>query len=388
MIRVGVIGCGYWGPQLVRVFHDCEGSRVAGVCDVVPSKMEAIARRYPTVSCYARAAELIAARDIDLVVVATPLDSHYALARAAIEHGKHVLVEKPLTPTEAQAEELIEFARQKGVLLAVDHTFLFTPAVEKMRELIVAGRLGRINYLDSVRINLGLIQSETNVVWDLAPHDLSIADYLLGRLPHRVVVTGACHTPGGQVDVAYIHLDYGNGLISNVHVSWLSPVKLRRMIIGGDQRMILFDDLSANEKVRVYDSTATYVDAGPSHNGAPQRRVDYRIGDIWTPHLPPREALVVEARHLVAAIEHKEPLRVDGFAGLRVVRILEACDKSLREDGSRVILDGVAREVASASVAMDFLSPSVRRPTPTIAESSGLLDRTEKSTLPTDAVAV
>ncbi len=334
MIGVGVIGYGYWGPNLVRVFHECEGSRVAAVCDRDPSTLEACAKRFPAVRCHAQADSLFEEADVDLVAVATPLSSHFDLARRAIQAGKHVLVEKPLTRTAAQAEELIDLARRRGVLLAVDHTYIFTPAVSKMKELIEQGRLGRMNYIDSVRINLGLIQHEVDVVWDLAPHDLSILDHLVGLVPKRIVATGASHLSGGQVDVAYLHLDYGGGLIANVHVNWLSPVKVRRMIFGGDRRMLIYDELSSNEKVRVYESRAVPVSHDGSENAQALYRVDYRVGDIWTPHLPPREALAVEAEHLVAAIEKGERLRADGAAGLRVVQVLEACERSLQADGA------------------------------------------------------
>lgn len=337
MVGVGIIGCGYWGPNLVRVFNDCEGSRVVAVCDVDARRLGPIRNRYPTVECYTEPWNLIGRADIDLVAIATPLDSHFTLARDAIEQGKHVLVEKPFTRSSAHAEWLIDRARQQGVLVAVDHTYLFTPAIQKIKELIDAGDIGRINYIDSIRINLGLIQEEIDVVWDLAPHDLSIVDYLIGRKPKRVMATGACHTAGGQVDIAYINLDFGDGLIANFHVNWLSPVKVRRMIFGGDLKMITFDDISSNEKVRVYDTGATLIADHDPDNGRSQCRIDYRIGDIWTPHLAPREALAVEAEHLVSAIEEGTPLRVDGEAGLRVVRILEACQRSLREQRAEAL---------------------------------------------------
>ena len=329
MVRVGVIGCGYWGPNLVRVFNDCEGSCVTAACDLDSRRLARIRNRYPSVQCFSDSWNLIARDDVDLVAVATPVKSHFRLACDAIDHGKHVLVEKPFTEDSAQAEELIDRARRRGGLLAVDHTYLFTPAIQKIKELIDSGDIGRVNYIDSIRINLGIIQEEVSVVWDLAPHDLSIVDYLIGRTPKHVTATGACHTTGGQIDVAYLNLDFGDGLIANFHLNWLSPVKVRRMIFGGDRKMITFDDISSNEKVRVYDTCATLVDGNDGSNGQRSSRIDYRIGDIWTPHLAPREALAVEAEHLVSAIEAGTPLRADGEAGLRVVRILEACHRSL-----------------------------------------------------------
>ena len=338
MIRVGIIGCGYWGPNLIRVFHDCDGSTVTTICDRDSARIAQLQRRYPSVEGVLDASELVGRKDVDLVVVATPVDSHFDIARAAIKAGKHVLVEKPMTANSAQAETLIDLARANGVLLAVDHTFLFTPAVEKIKSLLDDGTIGKVDYIDSVRINLGLIQEEANVIWDLAPHDLSIVDHLIGQMPDRIVATGGCHNAGGQVDVAYINLAFSDGLVANFHVNWLSPVKVRRMIFGGSKRMVIFDDLSSNEKVRVFDTGATPVWESEDSQHKRLRRVDYRLGDIWTPHLKPTEALAAEAAHIVSAITTGEPLRADGQAGLRVIRILEACHESLCADGGRVLL--------------------------------------------------
>ena len=360
MVHVGVIGCGYWGPNLVRVFHECVGARVVAACDRQPAPLEEVRNRYPTVRGFLDPRELIADDEVRLVVIATPLASHFDLARLAITHGKHVLVEKPIAQTSAEAEELVDLAARQGVLLAVDHTFLFTPAVQRMKELIDGRQLGHLTYVDSVRINLGLIQEEMNVIWDLAPHDLSILDYLTERMPRRVVATGGCHTVSGQVDVAYINLDYGDGLIANFHVNWLSPVKVRRMMIGGDRRMIIYDELSSNEKVRIYDSGAMLIEEGCDSNGKRLRRLDYRVGDIWTPHLPQQEALAVEAEHLVSAIERGIPLRADGRAGLRVVRILEACEQSLKGDGERVFLREAAATVVTKTLSKECVGRHAR----------------------------
>ncbi len=359
MIRVGVIGCGYWGPNLVRVFNACDRTEMISLCDLDPDRVRRLLKNYPTIEGLTDPDAMMRRPDIDLIVIATPVGSHFDLARAAIEKGKHVLVEKPITERTEQARELIDLARRKGVLLAVDHTFLFTPAVEKMKELIDDGSVGRIQYIDSVRINLGLIQEEIDVIWDLAPHDLSIVDFLIDRVPRRVTATGGCHTAGGQVDVAYINLDYGDGLVANFHVNWLSPVKVRRMIFGGDRRMIIFDDLQNDEKIRVYDSGATAIlddnenrNGNTNGNGKRLKRIDYRVGDIWSPHLRRSEALTVEAEHIAAAIEDGVPLRADGEKGLRVIRILEACQQSLANDGERVFLERpvpAARTLVGAS---------------------------------------
>jgi len=378
MIRVGVIGCGYWGPNLVRAFNECNGAVVTAVCDLDKRCVDRIRSRQPTIKGYHDASQLLTQGDVDLVVIATPVGSHFALAREAIACAKHVLVEKPLTQTAAEAEELIDLSERQGVLLAVDHTFLFTPAVEKMKELIDAGGLGRINFIDSVRINLGLIRQEISVIWDLAPHDLSIIDYLLGRTPQRVIATGASHLSGGQVDVAYINLDFGGGLIANVHLNWLSPVKVRRMIFGGDRKVLIFDDLSNVEKIRVYDSGAAPVPEAASIESDGRQRVDYRGGDIWTPYLPPREALAAEAEHVVAAIVSGRPLRADGRSGLRVIRILEACHRSLLDDGRRILMDEPLHKIEASQDARrvpvpfeDFAEPSrqVRQSEPCVSRA-------------------
>lgn len=371
-VSVGVIGCGYWGPNLVRAFHEAEGTVVVGVCDVDLDRLMRVGRRYPTTRCYSRADDLMERDDIDVVVVATPLNTHFDLSRAAIERGKHVLVEKPFTRTSAEAEELADLARRQGVLLAVDHTFLFTPAVERIRELLADGQLGRLQYVDSVRINLGVVREEQDVVWDLAPHDLSILDFLIGRMPRTVIATGSSHARAGQIDVAYLNLDYGEGLTANFHLSWLSPVKVRRMILGGDRRMIIYDDLSTNEKVRVYDSGLTARSSGGDVSSR-QQRIDYRVGDIWTPHLPPKEALVHLAEHLAAAIQDGTPFRSDAAFGLRVVKVLEACEKSLRLEGTRVRIVEDAGESAIMTLPLNKLSPSVSHAEPVFADAFGLL---------------
>jgi len=368
---VGIIGCGYWGPNLIRAFQDCEGAFVAAVCDIDLDRLVRVSRLYPTIRGFQRPEDLFDRPDVRLVAIATPLASHFELAKAAIQRGKHVLVEKPFTRSSSEAEELIDLAGKQGVMLAVDHTFLFTPAVEKIKELIGSGRLGRLHYIDSVRINLGLIREELDVVWDLAPHDLSIVDYLLGRLPIRVVATGRSHNETGRTDVVYINLDYGDGVMVNFHLSWLSPVKVRRMILGGDRRMIIYDDLSSNEKVRVYDRGI--MTSGRADKGGRLERIDYREGDIWTPHLSPKEALAVQAEHLVAAIRLGAPLRADGASGLRVVRLLEACTKSLEEDGIRIVPANVPDAFGAVSLPADSLAPSVRHSEPVFADASGLL---------------
>jgi len=280
-------------------------------------------------------AELCASPDLDLIVVATPSFSHFPLAKAALEAGKHVLVMKPLTTRTEHAEELCALAERQGVLLAVDHTFVFTAAVRKMRELIAAGEIGDLYYFDSVRINLGLIQTDVNVVWDLAPHDVSIMDYLIGQEPVSVSATGAAHGGSPTENIAYLTVRYEGSLIGHVHVNWLAPAKVRRTIVGGSRKMMIYDDMEASEKLKVYDkgfSIATDTTVEKQY----QLMISYRSGDMHAPNLDTREGLAVEVENVIRAINGLEPLVVDGVAGWRVVRILEAAQRSIGQGGSLV----------------------------------------------------
>jgi predicted dehydrogenase len=272
---------------------------------------------------------------VDAVVIVTPVSSHFDLAMEALRAGKHVLVEKPMTSTSEQAVALIDEADRRGLVLMVDHTFVYTNAVAKMRELTQAGELGDIYYYDSVRINLGLFQHDVNVLWDLAVHDLSIMDFVLGKSPVAVSATGLAHVPGRPENIAYMTMFFEGRLIAHVHANWLAPVKVRRTLLGGSRRMIVFDDLEASEKIKVYDR-------GISVNSSPenlyQMMVGYRAGDMWAPQLPITEALHNEAKHFVECIEKKETPRTDGHAGLRVVRLLEAASRSMAEQGRLVTI--------------------------------------------------
>jgi len=338
MLRVGVVGCGDWGPNLIRAFNDCDDAEVRAVCDRQGSRVKRILKRYPAVEGHIDGRELIDRDDIDLVVVATPVDSHFSFARAAVESGKHVLVESPFTETCAEGEELIDRAKGNGVLIAVDHTSLFTPAVEKIRERIEAGELGPIRYVDSVCMDRGRFHEENNVIWALAPDVLSIVDAVLARAPRRVAAMGSCHTVGGRADVVCIHLDFDDGQAASLHVNRLSPVKVRRTIFGGDRRTLVFDDCSGQTEVREYDAGIASI-ADPL--GATGERPDplgapTSVG--WDLTIPAHEVLNAQARHLIEAVERGRPLRVDGQAGLRVVRVLEACDRSLRQGPASVTL--------------------------------------------------
>jgi predicted dehydrogenase len=334
-LRVGVIGCGYWGPNLVRNFARHAHSQVQAVCDMRYERASRIGAEYRIPTVTDQAEEVVKAPDLDLVVIATPTFTHYELARAAIRAGKHVLVMKPLATRSDQAEELCALAEAQGVLIAVDHTFVFTGAVRRMKQLIVAGEIGDLYYFDSVRINLGLIQTDVNVIWDLAPHDVSIMDYLIGQDPVGIAAVGAAHGGSPTENIAYVTVRYGGSLLGHVHVNWLAPAKVRRTIVGGSKRMMIYDDMEASEKLKVYDKGFS-VSSGPE--GEYQLMISYRTGDMHAPQLDSREALAVEADNVVRAVQGKEALVVDGRAGSRVVRILEAAQRSIDGGGALIPL--------------------------------------------------
>jgi predicted dehydrogenase len=336
VIRVGVVGYGYWGPNLVRNFSDVAGCEVAAVSDLSAERRALATRRHPSVSAVADAAEMIRDPRIDAIIIATPVSSHYHLAMEALAAGKHVWVEKPLALNAAQAERLVDQADRVGKTLLVDHTFAYTPAVRKMRELVDSDDLGQIYYYDSVRVNLGLFQHDVNVIWDLAVHDLSIMDYVLGEKPIAVSATGMAHVPGQPENIAYLTLFYPSSLIAHVHVNWLAPVKVRRTLVGGSRKMIVYDDLEPSEKIKVYDKGLTMRDNPES---VYQRLAGYRSGDMWAPQINLSEALHTEANHFVRCIESGDTPLTDGRAGLRVVRILEAASHSMRERGQVIELE-------------------------------------------------
>jgi predicted dehydrogenase len=335
MIGIGVIGYGYWGPNLVRNFAEAQRAQVRMVSDLRPERLSQARIRYPGITTTTDHRELIANPAIDAVVIATPVSTHFDLAMQALQAGKHVLVEKPLTASAEQGERLIEEAARRQRLLMVDHTFVYTSAVRKIKELVDDGRLGRLYYYDSVRINLGLFQHDVNVLWDLAVHDLSIMDYVLGTQPSAVAATGMAHVPGKSEDVAYLTCFFDDRLIAHFHVNWLAPVKMRRTLIGGDRQMIVYDDLEPSEKIKVYDKGIT-LNAGPE--GVYQMLVGYRTGDMWAPQLSATEALRTEALHVLECIESGQRPLTDGQVGLNVVKILEAATESLAQRGRPVTL--------------------------------------------------
>ncbi|HEV8315899.1 MAG TPA: Gfo/Idh/MocA family oxidoreductase [Vicinamibacterales bacterium] len=339
MIGVGIVGYGYWGPNLVRNFAEIAGCRVVGISDLRPDRLALAQARYPAAAVTTNCAELFDDPRVDAVVIATPVSSHYPLALAALRAGKHVLVEKPFTATTEQALRLIDEADRAGRVLAVDHTFVYTPAVQKIREIVASGSLGQIYYYDSVRVNLGLFQHDVNVIWDLAVHDLSIMDYVLPARPVAVSATGLGHVPGKPENIAYLTLLFEENVIGHVHINWLAPVKLRRTLIGGSQKMIVYDDLEPSEKVKIYDKGITVTENGNGDGGKYQLLVGYRAGDMWAPQLDVVEALGIELRHFLACVDRGDRPLSDGLAGLRIVSILEAATASLGARGRLIELD-------------------------------------------------
>lgn len=329
LLGVAVVGCGYWGPNLIRNFYENEQVQLVAVCDLDPNKLRKIGRRYPNVVLETDFEALLDNPSVDAVAIATPVHTHYPMAQKALQAGKHVLVEKPISMNSQQCLELIELAQNKGLVLMVDHTFVYHGAVRRMKQELESGNLGELLYFDSVRINLGLFQSDINVIWDLAPHDLSIMNYLIGKQPVSVHASGSCHAGNGLEDIAYITIHFEDNVIAHFHVSWLSPVKARKILVGGTEKMMVYDDLEPMEKLRIYDKGITMAQP-QSEEERYASLVGYRIGDMMTPVLDLTEALKVEIAHFVdCALNGKTPL-TDGRAGLRIVQILEATNESLR----------------------------------------------------------
>ena len=339
---IGVIGCGYWGPNLLRNFAENERAQVRWISDLDETRMVAMGRRYPAARTTNDYQQLLADSDLDAVAVVTPVATHFQIAKEALLAGKHVLVEKPLTATAREAEELIELAERNRRTLMVDHTFVYTGAVRKMKEILASGELGDLLYLDSIRINLGLFQRDINVLWDLAPHDLSIMDYLIERQPVGVTALGSCHIEPGIENIAYLVMKFPDDFIAHFHFNWLAPVKIRRTLIAGARKMILYDDIEPTEKVRVYDKGVTANRVG-DREAAYQTLVSYRTGDVWAPKLDTTEALrYVVAEFLDSISEGRKPL-TDGYAGLRVVRLLEAAQQSMKNGGQAIMLADTAQ---------------------------------------------
>ena len=332
-MNFGVIGYGYWGPNIVRNLTSIDDSKVLAIAEISPAARKRAQRAYPEIAVTADAMEVISRVDIDAIAVVSPVWTHFELAKSALMNGKHVFVEKPFTSNTAQGEELINLAQQKNLRIMVDHTFLFTGAVTKIRQMVDEDYLGKLYYYDSTRVNLGLFQHDINVLWDLAPHDLSIMDYVIKTSPEAVVATGQSHLSGHE-DVAYMTLYFPENAIAHINVNWLSPVKVRTTLIGGEKRMLVWNDLEADEKLKVYDK-GVEID---NNEGVYDLLVHYRSGDMWSPHLEQVEALRRELTYFVECVSSGQEAFNDGCAGLRVVKMLEAASESLSKRGSLIYL--------------------------------------------------
>jgi predicted dehydrogenase len=354
-LRVGVIGYGYWGPNVVRNFHNTPNAVVASVCDVNAKSLDRVRRSYPSIAVTTDPLDVLRSPAIDAVAIVTPISHHFSLAQLALENGKHIFVEKPFTRSVSEAEQLIELADRKKLIIMVDHTFLFNGAVRKIRQLIDTGVLGTLYYYDSTRVNLGIFQHDANVVWDLAPHDLSIMDYLIEADPQAIVATGEKHVNGVE-NIAFITIFFTDKVIAHLNVNWLSPVKVRTTLIGGEKKMLVWNDLEADEKVKIYDKGVE------RSNGDQDLRVSYRAGDLWVPRIEHVEALTLETQYFVdCVLKNRTPFN-DGRAGLRVVQMLEAVDQSMSKMGDVVYCDPASKMLASeitlsAPSLKDSLSP-------------------------------
>lgn len=335
MINVGVIGYGYWGPNLVRNLFEVAETQLIAVSDVREDRLQQVLNRYPSVEVTTDYRHLLENPKIDAIAIATPVSTHYDLALQALEHGKHVIVEKPMTSTSEQALHLIEEARRRKLTLLVDHTFVYTGAVRKMKEIVSSGALGDVLYYDSTRINLGLFQRDVDVIWDLAVHDLAIMDYILPSSPCAVAATGINHLFGGVENLAYLTMFFDENVIAHVNVNWLSPVKVRRTLVGGSKQMIVYDDMEPSEKIKVYDKGIT---VNGSRDSMYKALVGYRSGDMHAPHLDVSEALKIEIQHFVECIRTGAEPITGGQAGLRIVRILESASRSMKQRGRLVDL--------------------------------------------------
>jgi len=324
MIRFGLIGYGYWGPNIARNLRSLNSAELVAICDTNDASLQKAHRDYPGVRLTTDCSDLLRSPDIDAIAVITPVWTHFDLAKKALLNGKHIFVEKPFTSTSQQAEELINLAERNGLTIMVDHTFLFTGAVRKIRQLIDENAIGKLYYYDSMRVNLGLFQHDVNVLWDLAPHDLSIVDHLIGKRPEAVVATGAPHL-NGLADVAFMTIYYPDNVIAHINVNWLSPVKIRTTLIGGEKKMLVWNDLEADEKIKIYDKGVTVA----GRDNVYDLLVRYRSGDMWAPKVEVTEALKAELAYFVECVETGQRPFNDGQAGLRVVKMLEAAEESL-----------------------------------------------------------
>jgi predicted dehydrogenase len=333
MLNIGVIGYGYWGPNIVRNFSAVDGAKVLYICDPGEDARKRAKKTNPQIEVIGDYRELVRSPQVDMVAVVTPVSTHFQIAKEALENGKHIFVEKPFTASVAQAEELISLAEKKNLKVMVDHTFIFTGAVQKMKELITEETLGELYYYDSIRVNLGLFQKDINVVWDLAPHDFSIMDYLIKQRPVAVSSCGKAHV-NGKEDIAFITAYFNNNLIAHFNVNWLSPVKVRMTLVGGEKRMVVWNDSAADEKLRVYDKGIEVKNKESIYD----LLVSYRSGDMWSPKVDQTEALKREAEYFIECINNDIRPINDGHAGLRIVEMLEGCDNSMRKNGRMIYI--------------------------------------------------
>jgi predicted dehydrogenase len=340
MINIAVIGYGYWGPNLARCVAETEGCTLAAIVDASPAALSRARKRHPSAQLYADWHQVLADPAINAVMIATPVDTHYEIGLAALNAQKHVFVEKPMTSDSREAATLVELAAKRKLVLMVDHTFVYTPAVQKIRDLIVDGSIGQIYYYHSTRINLGLFQRDVNVIWDLAVHDLAILDYLMDAKPLAVSASGVGHIQGVPENMAHIALFYPDGFVAHLNVNWLAPVKVRQTLIGGSRRMIVYDDLEPSEKVKVYDRG---VNLSASTEEVNKLRVSYRVGDMWAPHLSVKEALLTEVEQFAACVGQGTIPTTSGINGLHVVEMLESAVQSLNQRGHPVEIHPMRR---------------------------------------------
>ncbi len=334
MIKIGIIGFGYWGPNLLRNFSALDICKVEIVADFRAERLNSIKKNYPSVNTTTNADDIFNDSSIDAVIIATPVFSHFELAKKALDNNKHVLIEKPMTASSAEAQCLIELSIKKNKVLMVDHTFLYTGAVQKIMQLVNNGDIGKINYFDSTRINLGLFQQDVNVMWDLAPHDISILSHLVTEKPQSINATGISHTNNGIENIAYMTINFQSGLIAHFNCSWSSPVKIRLTLVGGDKKMIVYNDNEPTEKIKVYDTGYSVSTDEEKH----RILVDYRVGDIFIPKIQISEALALMANDFVIAITKAKPPVSDCYLGLEVVKILEAAQQSIKQKGKEILL--------------------------------------------------
>ena len=334
MLNIAVLGYGYWGPNLVRNLQDTQDAKVVSCFDMSTDRLAQVKAKYPTVETTTDYNDVLTDTGIDAVVIATPVATHYEFARRAMEHGKHVLVEKPLAATVSEAEKLVDLAEKNKLTFMVDHTFIYTGAVRKMKEIITRGELGDLYYFDSVRINLGLFQRDVNVLWDLAPHDIAIMEHLVEGMPVSVCANGACHVGNGIENVAYLTVYFDNGFIAHFHNNWLAPVKIRTVMVCGSKKMVLYDDMETSEKIKVYDRGIEIGRTEDVHDA----RISYRLGDMWAPKLETTEALRLVAGEFADCVTSGRTPVTDGISGLNVVKILEASEMSIKRRGKEVKL--------------------------------------------------